>query len=164
MHWMMTGFTSFGLPHAPHINFDAMIVGILATNRWRMFRLALVVCCLVANNSATAFLTGTIGNMILSPKISSVGETCKIIHHSPGGLLFSSSSPNGNNNEPPPVFSGSLELLALAVSLFFIATVALAGDNLFATPPTSSESSRVIIDADAVLRDDFERLPSSVQF
>jgi hypothetical protein len=144
-----------------------MILGMMATNRWRMLRLALVVCCLVANNGATAFLTGTIGNMIVSPKISSVGETCKIIHHHSRGplALFSSPSPNGgDNNDPPPGFSGSLELLALAVSIFFIATVALSGDNLFATPPTSSESSRVNIDADAVLRDDFERSPSSVQF
>ena len=64
------------------------------------------------------------------------------------------------------LIDNSLELMAVAVSIFFIATVAIEGDNLFATPSTmqSGSSSRTIIDPDAVLRQDFERLPTSVEF
>ena len=61
-----------------------------------------------------------------------------------------------NNN------SSYLEVLALSVALFFVATVAVVGgDQLFATPSTTMP--RVVIDADAVLREDFER-SSSVLF
>ena len=59
---------------------------------------------------------------------------------------------------------GSLELLALAVSLFFVATVAVEGDRLFASAPASTSQTRVTIDPDSVLKEDFERSMSSVQF
>lgn len=78
------------------------------------------------------------------------------------------SIPSRNEKTTPSSFliENSLELMAVAVSLFFIATVAIEGDNLFATPSTmqSGSSSRTIIDPDAVLRQDFERLPTSVEF
>jgi hypothetical protein len=58
---------------------------------------------------------------------------------------------------------GSLEVLALAVSLFFAASVMLTGDALLpAAPPTSKPL--VVIDADALLREDFQREGSSVEY
>jgi hypothetical protein len=58
---------------------------------------------------------------------------------------------------------GSLQVLALVVSLFFSATVFFAGDLLFATP--SKDASKVpILDADEVLQKDFARIDSSVPF
>lgn len=78
------------------------------------------------------------------------------------------SIPSRNEQTTPSSFliDNSLELMAVAVSIFFIATVAIEGDNLFATPSTiqSGSSSRTIIDPDAVLRQDFERVPTSVEF
>ena len=78
------------------------------------------------------------------------------------------SIPSRNEQTTPYSFliDNSLELMAVAVSIFFIATVAIEGDNLFATPSTiqSGSSSRTIIDPDAVLRQDFERVPTSVEF
>ena len=78
------------------------------------------------------------------------------------------SIPSRNEQTTPSSFwiDNSLELMAVAVSLFYITTVAIEGDNLFATPSTmqSGSSSRTIIDPDAVLRQDFERLPTSVEF
>ena len=48
------------------------------------------------------------------------------------------SIPSRNEQTTPSSFwiDNSLELMAVAVSLFFIATVAIEGDNLFATPST----------------------------
>lgn len=123
--------------------------------------LALCVGC-HQGNTATAFLPGTRRHK-MSPHFFKAG---KFINEGSGNMLFSSSNGNDDDEEPRRVvFNGSLELLAFAVSLFFIATVTTIGaDNLFATPQTLPESSRVTIDADAVLRDDFERSSSSVQF
>ena len=57
--------------------------------------------------------------------------------------------------DPP---RGSVEALAVAVSLFFVITVALVGkDNLFAVAPASVQQPIQRIDADALLREDFER-------
>mmetsp|Transcript_33684 Transcript_33684/g.41283 ORF Transcript_33684/g.41283 Transcript_33684/m.41283 type:complete len:142 (-) Transcript_33684:298-723(-) len=57
--------------------------------------------------------------------------------------------------DPP---RGSIEALALGVSLFFAATVAIVGSDLFATAPSPPAGQPVqVIDADALLRDDFER-------
>ena len=68
---------------------------------------------------------------------------------------------NDNNSNNAPSFVGSLELLALVVSMFFIATVSLGGDKIFAAPqPVTS----LVIDADAVLREDFERVLNSADF
>lgn len=69
------------------------------------------------------------------------------------------SSPNDDDSSSrggPPV-----EIVAVLVSLFFVAVVALLGDQLFATPPVSPTT---IIDADALLRDEFRQVPSSVEF
>ena len=77
---------------------------------------------------------------------------------------FCALSTQGNNNDNEKhtlAFAGSLELLAIAVSIFFVATVTLGGDKLFAAP---QPVPRVIIDADAVLREDFERVSNSVEF
>ena len=75
------------------------------------------------------------------------------------GLVGLWSSPNDNNNEKDPFLSYSLEWLALTVSLFFVATVFLVGgDKLLVTPPPSSE--RTVIDADELLRNEFDRVSS----
>lgn len=76
------------------------------------------------------------------------------------------SSQNDENDDKLPDLAprGSLELLTLAVSLFFIGTVAVEGDRLFASAPSSSTQSRIVVDPDAVLKEDFERSNSSVQF
>lgn len=69
------------------------------------------------------------------------------------------SSPNDNDSSGrggPPV-----EIVAVLVSLFFVAVVVLLGDQLFATPPVSPTA---IVDADALLRDEFRQVPSSVEF
>ena len=103
---------------------------------------------------------------------------CKTIHNGPCSsssepalsLLFSSSSSpeEDNDDEESRVDIGnSLEILALSVALFFVASVAfVGGDKLFATPPlsTSFGSPRVIIDPDAVLREDFEKSSTAVLF
>mgnify|MGYP005854115119 CR=1 FL=1 len=57
---------------------------------------------------------------------------------------------------------GSLEVLALLVSLFFVGAVATTGDLLFAKPSTISTIEKV--DAEQVLQSDFERMDSSVSF
>jgi hypothetical protein len=57
---------------------------------------------------------------------------------------------------------GSLEVLAIVTSLFFVVTVALTGDILFAAPPESTP--RVILDADELLQSDFRRIETSVPF
>ena len=74
--------------------------------------------------------------------------------------------PNSDESNPPikelrwgPL--GSLEVLAAVVSLFFAATVFLAGDALFAAP---SQSTPPKFDADEVLRQDFVRMETSVPF
>mmetsp|Transcript_5635 Transcript_5635/g.8679 ORF Transcript_5635/g.8679 Transcript_5635/m.8679 type:complete len:145 (+) Transcript_5635:90-524(+) len=57
--------------------------------------------------------------------------------------------------DPP---RGSVEALAVAVSLFFVVTVSLVGKDLFAVAPSTSSSQPIQrIDAEALLREDFER-------
>jgi len=58
---------------------------------------------------------------------------------------------------------GSLEVLAIAVSLFFVATVLVSGDALFA-PTTMTTTSVPKINADEVLQTDFLRNENSVSF
>lgn len=58
---------------------------------------------------------------------------------------------------------GSLEILALVVSAFFVATVSLSNGALFASPPTTPRN-RVVLDADEILKQDFNRDSSSVTF
>ena len=69
-------------------------------------------------------------------------------------------------DEARPSIIGSLEGLALAISLFFVLTVAATGGSLFASNANvstgSSASQRVILDPDALLREDFARDGSSV--
>jgi hypothetical protein len=67
---------------------------------------------------------------------------------------------------PFPQFQiGSLEILALIVSAFFVATVSLSNGALFATPPpTATTRTRIVLDADEILRQDFARDTSSVNF
>lgn len=79
-------------------------------------------------------------------------------------LNFSNKNDNGDELMNNPTFS--LELLAVVVSLFFVATVALVGgDKLFVTaPPGSPLTERVVIDADALLSEEFDRVSSSVKF
>mmetsp|Transcript_8724 Transcript_8724/g.26110 ORF Transcript_8724/g.26110 Transcript_8724/m.26110 type:complete len:205 (-) Transcript_8724:630-1244(-) len=60
--------------------------------------------------------------------------------------------------------SGSLDFLALAVGLFFLVTAVLSGGSLFATSPSSTASSSRVVDADALLREDFDRAGMSVYF
>jgi hypothetical protein len=59
---------------------------------------------------------------------------------------------------------GSLEVLAILVSVFFVGTVALYGDALFATPTMDSTNTGKILDADEILQSDFNRLDTSVPF
>ena len=60
---------------------------------------------------------------------------------------------------------GSLDVLVIAVSLFFVATVALVGkDALLATPTTETLQQIKVVDADEVLRSDFLRNENSVPF
>ena len=70
-------------------------------------------------------------------------------------------------DEARPSIIGSLEGLALAISLFFVLTVAATGGSLFASNAnvstgSSASSQRVILDPDALLREDFARDGSSV--
>ena len=70
-------------------------------------------------------------------------------------------------DEARPSIIGSLEGLALAISLFFVLTVAATGGSLFASHAnvstgSSASSQRVILDPDALLREDFARDGSSV--
>lgn len=91
--------------------------------------------------------------------------------------VSSSSSPENNNQINQQLnFGGigSLELLAIATSLFFVLLVAVAGDSLFASPTINAEEQvtttingrqqRKIINADEVLRNDFTRIDTSVEF
>ena len=56
---------------------------------------------------------------------------------------------------------GSLELIAIVVSLVFLVTVYGAGDALFAKPsPTTTK----IVDADEILQEDFWKSDSPVSF
>jgi hypothetical protein len=67
---------------------------------------------------------------------------------------------------PPPPISfkvGNLEILAILVSAFFAATVALSGGTIFANAP-AAPSARIVLDADELLRQDFARDESSVRF
>ena len=65
-----------------------------------------------------------------------------------------------------PSIIGSLEGLALAISLFFVVTVAATGGSLFASNANistgSAVSQRVILDPDTLLKEDFARDGSSV--
>ena len=56
---------------------------------------------------------------------------------------------------------GSLEVLAIVTSVFFAATVFLAGDVLLATP---TQTTQTVFDADEVLQSDFRRIETSVPF
>jgi len=58
---------------------------------------------------------------------------------------------------------GSLEILALVVSAFFVATVAFSDGAIFA-PPATTTAPRVVLDADEILKQDFARDSSSVRF
>ncbi|CAB9526860.1 expressed unknown protein [Seminavis robusta] len=74
--------------------------------------------------------------------------------------------PDDNNNSIPQKELrigpfGSLEILAVAVSLFFVASVAVYGDALFAKPASNMP---VVVDANEVLQSDFVRIESSVPF
>jgi hypothetical protein len=59
---------------------------------------------------------------------------------------------------------GSLEILAIVVSAFFVATVILSDGALFASPSKTSSTSRVVLDANEILQQDFSRDASSVIF
>ena len=98
-------------------------------------------------------------------------EPSKTISMPSFSVLFSSSSSpedekkNETKDEASRADVGSsLEILALSVTVFFFATIVfVGGDKLFATPsPTTS--SRVVIDADAILREDFEKSSTTVLF
>lgn len=69
-------------------------------------------------------------------------------------------------DEARPSIIGSLEGLALAISLFFVVTVAATGGSLFASNANistgSAVSQRVILDPDTLLKEDFARDGSSV--
>lgn len=81
--------------------------------------------------------------------------------------LILHSSPQQDDDDSTKVFDigNSLEILALSVSAFFVATLLfVGGDKLFAASPTTSSSPRVVIDADAVLREDFEKSSTTVLF
>mmetsp|Transcript_7920 Transcript_7920/g.11471 ORF Transcript_7920/g.11471 Transcript_7920/m.11471 type:complete len:133 (+) Transcript_7920:100-498(+) len=69
---------------------------------------------------------------------------------------YKNSKSNDSRSGSPPV-----EVMAVLVSIFFVIVVTLLGDQLFATPSTTSA---VIIDADAMLRNDFRQVSSSVEF
>ena len=65
-------------------------------------------------------------------------------------------------DEARPTIVGSLEALALAVSLFFVATFIVTGGRLLTsassiTTTTTNSQARVILDPDELLRDDFNR-------
>ena len=83
---------------------------------------------------------------------------------------FFATSPNGYGElleEAKPSIIGSLEGLALAISLFFVVTVAATGGSLFASNINSSSSitaagSSQRWDPDALLQEDFARDGSSV--
>ena len=78
-------------------------------------------------------------------------------------ILFS--SPQDEDNTEMFDVGNSLEILALSVSAFFVATLLfVGGDKLFAAAPTAPSSPRVVIDADAVLREDFEKSSTTVLF
>ena len=70
-------------------------------------------------------------------------------------------------DEARPSIIGSLEGLALAISLFFVVTVAATGGSLFASNANISTGStvvshRIILDPDTLLKEDFARDGSSV--
>jgi len=69
-------------------------------------------------------------------------------------------------DEARPSIIGSLEGLALAISLFFVVTVAASGGSLFASNVNvstgSMASQRVIFDPDTLLKEDFARDGSSI--
>ena len=69
-------------------------------------------------------------------------------------------------DEARPSIIGSLEGLALAISLFFVVTVAATGGSLYASNANistgSAVSQRVILDPDTLLKEDFARDGSSV--
>lgn len=69
-------------------------------------------------------------------------------------------------DEARPSIIGSLEGLALAISLFFVVTVAATGGRLFASNANistgSTVSQRVLLDPDTLLKEDFARDGSSV--
>ena len=71
-------------------------------------------------------------------------------------------------DEARPSIIGSLEGLALAISLFFVVTVAATGGSLFASNANistgSAVSRRVILDPDTLLKEDFARDGSSVLY
>jgi hypothetical protein len=75
-----------------------------------------------------------------------------------------------SEGDVPKIFDRSLEIVAALVSMLFILTVFLWGDRFVVSVPSSVSSSsqqqqnRIIIDADALLKEEFERLPSSVEF
>ena len=86
-----------------------------------------------------------------------------------------SSSAENNNNQIQLNLGGigSLELLAIATSLFFVLLVSVFGDSLFAAPTYTPEDQmttvngrkqRAIINADEVLKTDFTRIDTSVEF
>ena len=92
---------------------------------------------------------------------------------------FLATSPNGYGDsdavssrrelleEAKPSIIGSLEGLALAISLFFVVTVAATGGSLFASNTNSSSSMTAASssqrwDPDALLQEDFARDGSSV--
>lgn len=61
----------------------------------------------------------------------------------------------------------SLQLLTVAVSIFFVALVGLAGDQLLPAPSSTSVQSQKMpqrLNADEILQADFNRYDSSVSF
>ena len=59
---------------------------------------------------------------------------------------------------------GSLDILVIAVSLFFVATVALVGKDVLLATPTTTETLQIKVDADQILQSDFLRNENSVPF
>lgn len=82
----------------------------------------------------------------------------------PSTALWSSPDDEVGEELPDLAPRGSLELLAFVASLFFVVTVVVEGDRLFAAAPSPTTKSRVVIDPDAVLKEDFDRSMSSVEF
>ncbi|KAG7345044.1 hypothetical protein IV203_032575 [Nitzschia inconspicua] len=84
-----------------------------------------------------------------------------------------SSAKRSSQKENPAYSVGtsySLEILTVVVSLLFVAMVTIFGDKFVVTGnnsvlnTSSSFQPTKIIDADALLREEFQNLPSSVEF
>jgi hypothetical protein len=85
---------------------------------------------------------------------------CRKNHQIPSSTILQL-VPEEKENESQPTQSfdnwASLQTLAVAVSLFFVGTVFLFGDQLLPSPTASSSEPRQILNPDTVLREDFTR-------